>query len=194
MERKDRRNTAPAGERTERTSSEREQQQKRSRKMSEYGTQLAEKQKVKRMYGMMERQFRRFFTLATKQVGGAGENLLSLLERRLDNVVFRLKFSTTRAQSRQMVVHGHVLVNGKRVYSPSYFVREGDVVSLSPRTEQKTAFIEQVVDKRLNVASKVPDWLELNKQDRKGTILRLPVRADIQTPIEESLIVELYSK
>lgn len=177
-------------------SSEREQaaKQRPSKKLSEYGSQLAEKQKVKEMYGMRERQFQRFFSIAMRQVGGAGENLLSLLERRLDNVVFRLKFATTRTQARQLVVHGHVLVNGKKVSSPSCFVKVGDVVAVSPKVEQKAAFLEQVIEKRLNVSSKTPEWLELNKQERKGSVLRLPVRADIQTPIEESLIVELYSK
>lgn len=186
LDQKERRGT-PTGERESAAP-------KRGKKLSEYGTQLAEKQKVKQMYGMLERQFRRFFSIATKQVGGAGENLLSLLERRLDNVVYRLKFATTRTQARQIVVHGHVLVNGVRVYSPSYFVKIGDVVSLSPKIEQKTAFLEQVIDKRLNAGGKAPEWLELNKQERKGTVLRLPVRADIQAPIEEQLIVELYSK
>jgi small subunit ribosomal protein S4 len=112
----------------------------------------------------------------------------------LDNVIFRLKFASTRSQARQVVVHGHVLVNGKKVHSPSYFVKVGDVVTLSPKVESKTAFVEQVIDKRLTASSKAPEWLELNKQERKGIVLRLPVRSDIQTPIEEQLIVELYSK
>lgn len=164
------------------------------RKVSEYGAQLQEKKKVKDMYGMRERQFRRFFDIATHAVGGAGENLLSLLERRLDNVVYRLKFTTSREQARQLVVHGHILVNGKRVHSPAYLVSINDVVTLSPRTLGREAFMAQVVDKRLNIGVKVPEWLELNKQDRKGIVLRMPVRADIQAPIEEHLIVEFYSK
>lgn len=165
-----------------------------ARKLSEYGVQLREKQQVKQMYGVLEKQFRRFFKLAANAEGSAGENLLSLLERRLDNVVYRLKFSVSRVQARQLVVHGHVLVNGKKVYSPSFLVSVNDVVTLSPKAVEREAFVTQVFDKRLNMSVKVPDWLELNKQDRKGIILRMPVRTDIQAPIEEHLIVELYSK
>lgn len=165
------------------------------RKMSEYGKQLFEKQKVKRMYGMLERQFIRFFDVALKQREGAtGENLLSLLERRLDNVVYRLKMSKTRSQSRQMVVHGHVFVNGARVYSPSFLVSLNDVVSLDPKILEKKEFLEGVVDRRMKMSIKVPDWLELDKKNRVGYVLRYPVRSDIQVPIEEHLIVELYSK
>jgi len=164
------------------------------RKLSEYGKQLLEKQKVKNMYGVREKQFRRFFSLAMRQVGAPGENLLSLLERRLDNVLYRLKLSVTRAQARQIIVHGHVLVNNKTVYSPSFSVSEGDVVSLKDNVLKKVQFLEQAIDKRLNIGIKVPEWLELNKKDRIGQVLRYPVRSDIQVPIEEHLIVELYSK
>lgn len=164
------------------------------KKQSEYGKQLAEKQKVKGIYGVMEQQFRRFFAMARKAEGGAGENLLSLLERRLDNVVFRLKLSSTRLQARQVVVHGHVLVNGKKVYSPSYLVAPGDVITLAENVGQKEKFLEQVIDKRSGINVRVPDWLELNKEARKGVVLRKPVRDDVQMPIEEHLIVELYSK
>ncbi len=168
---------------------------KRQRKLSEYGKQLQEKQKVKEMYGMREKQFHRFFSNALKQQQGApGENLLSLLERRLDNVIYRLKLSVTRRQARQIIAHGHVLVNGGRVYSPSFLVQVGDVVSLADNVVEKAKFVEQVIDKRLNIGIKVPEWLELNKKDRKGQVLRYPVRADIQVPIEEHLIVEMYSK
>ena len=167
---------------------------KRPRKMSEYGKQLVEKQKVKHMYGVREKQFRRFFSLANRMEGAPGENLLSLLERRLDNVIYRLKLSVSRTQARQMIVHGHVLVNGKKVYSPSYFVSLNDTIGLAPNVLDKGTFLENVVDKRLNIGIKVPEWLELNKKDRKGMILRFPVRTDIQVPIEEHLIVELYSK
>lgn len=170
------------------------QKPQRAKKMTNYGTQLFEKQKVKNMYGMREKQFRRFFDIATKEVGGAGENLLSLLERRLDNVVYRLKLSVTRTQSRQVIVHGHVLVNGRKVYSPSYLINADDEISLDPKALTKTNFMTQVVDKRLNMGIKVPEWIELDKKEHKGKILRLPVRSDIQTPIEEHLIVELYSK
>jgi len=164
------------------------------KKMSEYGKQLHEKQRVKRMYGLRERQFRRFFDKGVRIEGAPGENLLSLLERRLDNVLYRLKLAVTRTQARQVVVHGHVLVNGKCVHTPSYIVSVGDVVSLKPVTLEKKAFLEQVIDKRLKVGIKVPEWLELDKADRRGVVLRAPVRADIQVPVEEHLIVELYSK
>ncbi len=167
---------------------------RRARKVSEYGKQLEEKQKVKHSYGMREKQFRRFFDIAFRYEEATGEKLLNLLERRLDNVVYRLKFAVTRAQARQIIVHGHVAVNGKRVSSPSSFVSVGDVISFLPQVGQKKEFIEQVIEKRLNIGIKVPEWLELNKTDRTGKVLREPVRTDIQKPIEEHLIVELYSK
>ncbi len=167
---------------------------KRTARKSEYGRQLEEKQKVKEMYGMREAQFRRFFALAVRAKEATGESLLSLLERRLDNVMFRSKMSTSRRQSRQIIVHGHVLVNGRKVYSPSFLVSVNDEISLAPQALDKAVFIEQVVDKRLQSNVKVPEWIEIDKRDRKGRILRLPVRADVQAPIEEHLIVELYSK
>jgi small subunit ribosomal protein S4 len=167
---------------------------KRSRKMSEYGTQLEEKQKVKKMYGMLEKQFRRFFDIAVHAHGAPGENLLSLLERRLDNVLYRLKLAVSRSQARQIIVHGHILINGKKVYSPSYLVSVNDEISLADNVLSKKAFVDSVIDKRLNIGIKVPEWLELDKKDRKGRVLRYPVRSDIQVPIEEHLIVELYSK
>ena len=178
----------------DRTTKTEQRSPKRMRKQSEYGRQLEEKQKVKEMYGMREQQFKRFFSIATRSREATGEALLSILERRLDNVVYRLKLAATRAQSRQIVVHGHIFVNGKKVYSPSYLVTAGDEVSLAPQVEAKAGFLEQVIDKRLNSGAKVPEWIELDKKGRKGRILRLPVRNDIQTPIEEHLIVELYSK
>jgi small subunit ribosomal protein S4 len=165
------------------------------KKTSEYGRQLQQKQLVRDMYGMRERQFVRFYKIALHQREGAtGENLLSLLERRLDNVVFRLKLSKTREQARQMTVHGHIFVNGKRVHTPSYLVNINDAISLGIRTLENKEFIEAVVDKRLKVGIKTPDWLELDKKNRVGYVLRNPVRSDIQVPIEEALIVELYSK
>lgn len=167
---------------------------KRQRKLSEYGKQLEEKQKVKHMYGIREKQFKRFFTIAHKMEEATGEMLLSLLERRLDNVVYRLKLATTRAQARQIIVHGHILVNGKKVYSPSYLVTVNDTISLATNVMEKQGFLENVIDKRLNIGIKVPEWLELDKKERKGKVLRFPVRLDIQVPIEEHLIVELYSK
>lgn len=164
------------------------------KKMSEYGRQLHEKQKVKEMYGMRERQFRRFFDKAVHEKGAPGDNLLSFLERRLDNVFYRLKMATSRSQARQLIVHGHVQVNGKKVSSPSYLVSIGDEILLDPNMLQEKKFLEQVVDKRLNLGIKVPEWLELDKKMHKGRILRNPVRTDIQVPIEDYLIVELYSK
>jgi len=178
----------------ESSASEQAQPKQRMKKLSEYGTQLVEKQKVKRAYGVQEKQFRRFFNTALRMAGAPGENLLSLLERRLDNALYRLKMATTRAQARQVIVHGHVLVNGKKVYSPSYIVSVNDEISLAPNVSEKKMFMEQVIEKRLSIGIKVPDWLELDKKDRKGRVMRVPVRADIQMPIEEHLIVELYSK
>lgn len=180
---------------TERKQDQSATKQRSGRKVSEYGRQLQEKQKVKHMYGLLEKQFRRFFDMAVKKREGAtGENLLSLLESRLDNVAFRLKMAKTREQARQMVVHGHIQVNGKKVSSPSYLVVIDDAISLSPKIAEKHVFIEQVVDKRMKIGIKVPDWLELDKKNRVGYVLRNPVRSDIQVPIEENLIVEFYSK
>lgn len=167
---------------------------KRFKKISEYGRQLAEKQKVKRMYGMREKQFRRFFKIASATEGAPGANLLNLLERRLDNTLYRLKIATSRSQARQMIVHGHITVNGKKVSCPSFLVNIGHVITLSDITKTKTVFIEQAVDKRMNLGIRVPEWLELVKQDRAGKVLRYPSRSDLQVPIEEHLIVELYSK
>ena len=164
------------------------------KRSSGYGLQLREKQKLKHMYGMRERQFRRFFELATRMEGVPGENLISLLERRLDNVVYRLKMATSCSQARQMIVHGHILVNGSRVTIPSYSLKINDVVSLHSSVLNKAEFLSKVVDKRMNIAIKVPEWLELMKQTRSGKILRYPVRTDIQFPVEEHMIVELYSK
>lgn len=197
-ERRPRGNDAFAGKKTRTGTEQGETQerasQKRSKKLSEYGKQLAEKQKVKEMYGMREKQFRRFYTNAVHSQGAPGETLLSMLERRLDNVIYRLKFAVTRRQARQIITHGHVLVNGRKVYSPSFLVAVSDVITLAQNVADKKGFVEQVIDKRLNIGIKVPEWLELDKQDKKGQVLRLPVRADIQTPIEEYLIVEMYSK
>lgn len=165
------------------------------KKMSEYGKQHNEKQKVKHMYGMLEKQFVRFFSMAIKQREGAtGENLLSLLERRLDNVVFRLKMAKTRSQARQMVVHGHIQVNNVSVGIPSFLVSIDDVISLHPSLHSNKTYIEQVVDRRMKMGIKIPEWLELDKKNYVGYVLRNPVRSDIQVPIEEHLIVELYSK
>lgn len=189
--------TRASGSKIDRTdmSEKTEKSQKRTRKLSEYGRQLEEKQKVKEIYGVREKQFKRFFKNAAQmRAGSPGENLLIFLERRLDNTLYRLKLATTRAQARQVIVHGHVLVNGKKVNSPSYQVSVNEVITLASNVADKANFLEQVIDKRLNVGIKVPEWLELDKQKRLGRILRFPVRADVQMPIEEHLIVELYSK
>ncbi len=164
------------------------------KRTSAYGRQLAEKQKVKQMYGMRERQFSRFYDEAVAMQGVPGENLLSLLERRLDNVVYRLKMATSCAQARQMVVHGHIMVNGTKVTVPSYRVEVEDVISLHPSVTNKAEFLAQVIDKRMSIAIKVPEWLELMKQTRSGKVLRNPARTDIQYSVEEHMIVELYSK
>lgn len=166
---------------------------KRATKVTEYGRQLQEKQKLRDTYGMRERQFKRFYDIAIKSRSATGEMLLSLLERRLDNVVYRLKLATTREQARQIVVHGHVFINGKKVNSPSCLVKVNDEISLAPRSEGKEGFVKEVVDKR-GGAGKAPEWLEHDKKGRRGKVLRLPVRADIQMPINENAIVELYSK
>jgi small subunit ribosomal protein S4 len=191
MERKP--TTSGRANRTERGEFTEQKSTKRAKKLTEYGRQLQEKQKVKHMYGLRERQFRRFFEIATKSQEATGDTLLSLLERRLDNTLYRLKFAGTRVQARQMVTHGHVFVNGRRVYSPSFLVSVNDEISFAPQVSNKPVFLEQVIEKRLNGGVKVPEWLELDKKSRKGRVLRDPARADIQTPIEEYLIVELYS-
>lgn len=164
------------------------------KRSSGYAKQLHEKQKVKRIYGMREKQFKRFYQEASSMAGVPSENLLSLLERRLDNVVYRLKMATSCSQARQMIVHGHVLLNGKKVTRPSCLVDINDTISLHQTTLNNAEFLATVIDKRMSIAIKVPEWMELNKQDRVGKILRYPVRADIQYNVEEYMIVELYSK
>jgi small subunit ribosomal protein S4 len=165
-----------------------------TKKISEYGKQLLEKQKLKRIYGLRERQFHTFFVRASKLKGVRGENLLSLLERRLDNVLYRLKMALSRDQARQMIVHGHVTMNGIRVSSPSCVVSVNDEIALALGTQTKENFLKNVVDKRMSIGIKVPDWLELNKNERKGVVVRLPIRADVTLPVAEHLVVELYSK
>lgn len=162
---------------------------KRSAKLSEYGRQLMEKQKAKAIYGMLERQFRRFFEKAARMKGNTGENLLQLLERRLDNVAYRMGFARTRPAARQLVSHGHILVNNKRVNVPSYLVSPGDVISLSPHARANsnlTKFFEQS-------KSRYP-WIEVRKAEYAGTFLYVPSRAEIPENIQERFIVELYSK
>ena len=176
------------------TSDNKGHQAKRARKTSEYGRQLEEKQKVKRMYGMRERQFRKFFAEAARGHEAAGDKLLRLLEQRLDNVVYRLKFAASRIQARQIVVHGHVTVNGRKVSSPSYLISIGDEVALAERIRNRTSFIEAVVEKRMKKAIKPPEWLELDKDGFRVLVLRDPVLSDIKVPIVEQDIIELYSK
>ena len=160
-------------------------------KQSEYLLQLREKQKARRYYGLLEKQFRNYYEKAAKQQGITGEVLLRMLELRLDNVVYRLGFAGSRAQARQLVRHGHVKVNDKKVNIPSYQVEEGDVVSLGSRAAknaQVTASVEAVKGRG------VPKWLELDAAGMKGRVLSMPARDDVNFPIQEQLIVELYSK
>lgn len=165
--------------------------QRRVGKVSEYGTQLREKQKVKRIYGLLENQFRLLFKKAASKKGITGENLLMLLEKRLDNVVYRSGFLSSRRESRQMVRHNHFLVNGKRVNIPSYLVKEGDVVEIS----EKSKTIKKVQDSLNSIVRRgIPKWIELDKDNFKCFIKAEPEREDILMPIEEQLIVELYSK
>ncbi len=157
-----------------------------------YGVQLREKQKVKRIYRVLENQFSNYFGKAEKKKGITGETLLVSLERRLDNVVCRLGFATSRDQARQLVTHGHVLVNGKKVDIASAQVNAGDVITL----REKTRKIQQIQDSVASVGGRggVPAWLELDAENLKGTVVSLPKRDDVQMPIDEQLIVELYSK
>ncbi|KPA10751.1 30S ribosomal protein S4 [Candidatus Magnetomorum sp. HK-1] len=160
-------------------------------KFSDYGIQLREKQKVKRTYGLTEKQFRLFFKRADQMKGITGTNLLSLLERRLDNVVYRLGFANSRNQSRQIVRHNHVLVNSRRVNIPSYKVQVGDIIEIREKSK-KIAVISESLD--TVVRRGIPQWLELEKEQFKGIVKAFPIREDITMPMQEQLIVELYSK
>ncbi|HZD41012.1 MAG TPA: 30S ribosomal protein S4 [Terriglobales bacterium] len=160
-------------------------------KFSEYSIQLREKQKVKRMYGLLEKQFRRTFARASREKGITGEALLVLLERRLDNVAYRLGFASSRAEGRLLVRQGHVLVNGKRVNIPSYGVRVGDEVSVKEQSRQMARVLTALEGAQRRG---VPEWAELNREAFSGRIKLLPTRSDITMPINEKLIVELYSK
>ena len=164
--------------------------QKRA-KLSEYGTQLREKQKTKSYYGVGEKQFRGYFEMASNKKGITGENLLQILESRLDNVVYRLGFGASRAQARQLVNHGQFAVNGQRVDIPSYLVKAGDVISVRESKKENGAIKANV---EVNSARPVPAWLELNNETLSGKVVRLASREDVDIPIEEHLIVELYSK
>jgi small subunit ribosomal protein S4 len=165
--------------------------QARRRKQSDYALQLREKQKVKRYYGLLENQFRSYFKEADRQRGITGENLLVLLERRLDNVVYSLGFASSRAQARQFVRHGHVLVDGRKVDIPSYQVRPGQRVAIKDDS-RKNDFIRASVETARGRG--VPEWLELDAESFTGAMLRTPTREDIKLPVQEQLIVELYSR
>jgi small subunit ribosomal protein S4 len=158
-------------------------------KQSEYLLQLREKQKARRYYGILEKQFRNYYEKAAKASGITGEALLRMLETRLDNVVYRLGFAASRAQARQIIRHGHFHVNGRRVNIPSYQVRPNDVVSLKPGSP-----VEQVVRDATDLTASVASWLQADHDNLTGKVLKLPERADIDTPVQEQLIVELYSK
>jgi small subunit ribosomal protein S4 len=160
-------------------------------KHSDYGVQLREKQKAKRIYGLLEKQFRNAFEKADRMKGKTGDNLLILLERRLDNVAYKLGFAVTRRESRQMVGHGHFLVGGRKVNIPSFLVRPGDVVELREKS-RKSPSINEALD--AVVRKGIPPWLELDRENFRGSVKALPVRAEIKEPIQEQLIVELYSK
>ena len=162
-----------------------------NKKVSDYGVQLKEKQKAKFIYGVLERQFRNYFEKAAKMTGITGENLLRLLEFRLDNVVFRLGFGRTRKEARQIVGHKLIAVNGKRVNIPSYQVKVGDVVSIREKSADLTLF-KIVLDATENRV--VPDWLSVEKDNFRGTVVAAPNRDQIDVPVSETLIVELYSK
>ena len=161
-----------------------------NKKVREYGMQLREKQKTRRYYGVLEKQFHRYYLKAANMKGITGENLLQLLELRLDNVIYRLGLAKTRRMARQIIVHGHILVNGKKVDIPSYSVKVGDVITLRERSREQAAF------KALREGTGVvtPKWLTFDAQNLTGTVAAMPAREDIDCPIEEHLIVELYSR
>ena len=169
----------------------RRQSARAGKKMSEYGLQLREKQKAKFIYGVLEKPFHNYYEKADRQPGMTGPNLMILLERRLDNVVFRMGFARTRKEARQIVDHKHVMVNGKKVNIPSYLIKAGDVIELTERAKESVKYkaILEVTGGRL-----VPEWLDVDQENLKGTIKELPSRDAIDVPVDEMLIVELYSK
>ena len=163
----------------------------KKKKLSEYGVQLREKQKAKVFYGVLESQFRKYFDMASSQKGKTGENLLQILETRLDNIVYRMGLGTSRAEARQVVRHGHITVNGKKVDIPSYLVRKNDVVAISEsssNSDKIKAIVEQTSGRV------VPAWIDYNPDQKKATVVELPKREDIDLTVQEHLIVELYSK
>lgn len=161
------------------------------KRVKEYGLQLREKQKAKRYYGILEKQFKNYFVKADKKEGQTGENLLTMIERRLDNVVYRMGMADSRREARQLVRHGHFRVNGRKVDIPSYITKKGDVITLREQS-RKSPIIKMLVE---NISARsVPAWISMDKENIQATITALPVRTDIDFPIEEHLIVELYSK
>ena len=161
------------------------------KKNSEYGIQMRAKQMTRRYYGVLESQFRKYYEAATKKRGKTGEEMLVLLERRLDNVVYHLGWADSRPQARQMVTHGHIAVNGKRVDIPSYLVKAGDVVSVMDHTRKSDSFKALL---EANASRPIPKWLESDREKAEGKVVALPVRAEIDLPVDETLIVEYYSK
>ena len=168
-----------------------EHEPQRRRRESDYGQQLREKQKAKFIYGVLEKQFRGYFKKAKQMPGVTGDNLMRILESRLDNVVFRLGFAKTRKQSRQLVSHGHIQVNGRRVDIPSFRVKAGDVVSVAPKSKDLLVIKSALVSAE---HTQVPSWLELDLEKLQGSVIALPTRDQIDLDIQEQLIVELYSK
>lgn len=161
------------------------------KRVKEYGLQLREKQKAKRYYGILEKQFKNYFEKADKKEGQTGENLLAMIERRLDNVVYRAGMASSRAEARQLVLHGHFTVNGKKVNIPSYLVKAGNVISIREKSLESAKIkmlVEAISDRS------VPAWLDVSKDTVSATVVALPTRADVEFPFEEHLIVELYSK
>ena len=162
-----------------------------NRKVSEYGLQLREKQKAKFIYGVLEKPFRNYYTKAEKMEGQTGENMMILLERRLDNVVFRMGFGRTRRETRQMVDHKHILVNGKCVNIPSYLVKAGDVIEVNEKAKSSQRYKDAL---EVTAGRLVPAWLDVDQENLRGTVKELPSRDEIDVPVNEMLIVELYSK
>ncbi len=161
------------------------------RKLSDYGVQLREKQKVRKIYGLLERQFRRYFYEAERRKGITGEILLQLVESRLDNIVYRMGFAPNRRRARQLISHGHIVVNGKEINLPSYQVKEGDSVSVKDSSRD----MPEIIDSLSKVEHRgIPAWVEVDSVNHTGKVLRIPARDEIQLPIQEQLIVELYSK
>ena len=166
-------------------------QSRRVKKLAGYGLQLREKQKVKRTYGLLERQFRNYVEKSERAQGPTGENLIVMLERRLDNAVWRTGFASSRSQARQIVLHGHVRINGRKVNIPSYLIKVGDTITL----QQSSRKVERIVEAlEISFRRGIPQWLEFDKNNVTGTVKAMPARKDLTMPISENLIVELYSK